>query len=203
MRCPDPLARARARQEATIATRSPLRILGLDPGSRATGYGVLDREGDELRWVAHGVLRPRPGTLASRLGALAGELSAVLEQHRPDVASVEDVFVSVSPRSALVLGQARGAALACLGAAGLPLAEYPPARIKQAVSGSGRAPKAQVQRMVRRLLELERLPPTDAADALAAAICHAHAGPLEGLARPRRRGSRSRAGWSQRVRRAP
>ncbi|NNL65925.1 MAG: crossover junction endodeoxyribonuclease RuvC, partial [Myxococcales bacterium] len=172
-----------------IATRSSLRILGIDPGSQATGYGILDREGAELRWVAHGVLRPRPGSLSTRLGALVGELAAVIEQHRPDVASVEDVFVSVSPRSALVLGQARGAALACLGSAGLPLAEYAPSRIKQAVSGSGRAPKAQMQRMVRRLLDLERVPPTDAADALAAAICHAHAGPLEALKRPQRRSS--------------
>ena len=152
------------------------------------------------------MLRPRPGALSSRLAALARDLADVIEQHHPDVASVEDVFVSVSPRSALVLGQARGAALACLGAAGLPLAEYPPARIKQVVSGSGRAPKAQMQRMVRRLLELERVPPTDAADALAAAICHAHAGPLEKLARPRRRSTRRPAAngpWAGRVRRAP
>ena len=190
-----PHARGPARKPI-IATRSPLRILGLDPGSQATGFGIVDREGSDLVWVAHGVVRPRPGSLAHRLASLTAELSAVIEQHRPDVASVEDVFVSASPRSALVLGQARGAALACLGAAGLPLAEYPPARIKQAVSGSGRAPKAQMQRMVRRLLGLERVPPVDAADALAAAICHAHAGPLEGVRRPASR--RGRGGSAQR-----
>jgi crossover junction endodeoxyribonuclease RuvC len=168
--------------------RPRLRILGVDPGSQATGYGVIDRVGSELRWVAHGVLRPgRTASLAPRLASLLAELSAILALHRPDVASVEDVFVSVSARSALVLGQARGAALAALGAAGVTLVEYTPARIKQTVAGDGRAPKTSVQRVVRRLLALERMPPPDAADALAAAICHAHAGPLEKLRRPRPR----------------
>lgn len=179
-----------------------LRILGVDPGSRATGYGVIEREGGALRHVAHGVLRPRrDGSPAQRLAALAEGLREVVARHAPDVASVEEVFVAASPRAALVLGQARGAALAALGSAALPLVEYTPARIKQSVSGSGRAPKAQMQRMVRRLLALERLPAADAADALAAAICHAHAGPLEGLVRrPAQRG-RARAASFQ-VRRA-
>lgn len=188
------------------SVRERLRILGIDPGSHATGYGVIERDGSELRWVAHGVLRPgREKSLAARLAALSGELAAVIEQHLPDVASVEEVFVSASPRSALVLGQARGVALAALGGAAVPVVEYAPSRIKQTVSGSGRAAKAQVQRMVKRLLALQRTPPTDAADALAAAICHAQAGPLEGIARPRARG-RTRASsdpWRLRVRRAP
>lgn len=179
-----------------------LRILGVDPGSRATGYGVIERDGGALRHVAHGVLRPRSdGSPAQRLAALTEGLREVIARHAPDVASVEEVFVAASPRAALVLGQARGAALVALGAAALPLVEYTPARIKQSVSGSGRAPKVQMQRMVRRLLTLERLPAADAADALAAAICHAHAGPLEGLVRRTPRRGRAR-GASFRVRRA-
>lgn len=160
----------------------------MDPGSQATGYGVVDRVGAELRWVAHGVLRPRAGAgVAVRLASLVADLALLVERFRPDVASVEEVFVALSPRSALVLGQARGAALAALGAAAVPLVEYAPARIKLTVAGHGRAAKVQMQRTVRRLLALERTPPCDAADALAAAICHARAGPLEGLRRPPRR----------------
>lgn len=180
-----------------------LRILGVDPGSRATGYGVIERAGSELRHLAHGVLRPpRGGSLAQRLAALAGGLREVLERHGPDVASVEEVFLAAGPRAALVLGQARGALLAVLGGAGVPLVEYAPARIKQSVAGSGRAPKIQVQRMVRRQLALEALPAPDAADALAAALCHAHAGPLEGLVGrpPRRRRARGPSFQVRRVR---
>jgi crossover junction endodeoxyribonuclease RuvC len=108
----------------------------------------------------------------------------VIARHRPDVASVEQVFVAASPRAALVLGQARGAALAALGAAGLGVHEYAPARIKQAVTGSGRAGKDQIQRVVMRVLGLLGTPAADAADALAAALCHAEAGRLE-LLQPR------------------
>ena len=115
------------------------------------------------------------------------QLGAVIAQYAPDVASVEDVFVAASPRSALVLGQARGAALAALGAAAIPLVQYAPARIKQAVAGNGRAAKDQIQRMVKRTLVLASAPAADAADALAAAICHARAGPLERVRRPRPR----------------
>ncbi len=176
------------RQQTGLAEGSRLRVLGVDPGSQATGYGVIDRFGSELRWVSHGVLRPaRSAALAPRLATLMRELSAVIAQYAPDVASVEDVFVAVSPRSALVLGQARGAALAALGAASIPLVQYAPARIKQAVAGSGRAPKDQMQRIVKRMLSLASAPAADAADALAAAICHARAGPLERVRRPRTR----------------
>ncbi|MEM7408621.1 MAG: crossover junction endodeoxyribonuclease RuvC [Myxococcota bacterium] len=180
--------------------------MGVDPGSQATGYGVIDAlGGDDLRWVAHGVLRPgKTVSLSLRLGSLATELGGLIETYRPDVACVENVFVSASARSALVLGQARGAALVALGQAAVPLVEYAPAKIKQSVSGSGRAPKAQVQRMVKRLLALQRTPPTDAADALAAAICHAQAGRLEALPRVKRRRPRTGAFAGRvRVRRAP
>jgi crossover junction endodeoxyribonuclease RuvC len=168
--------------------RSRLRVIGVDPGSQATGYGVIDRVGSELCWVAHGVLRPsRSAALSARLAALVQQLGQVIAQYAPDVASVEDVFVAASPRSALVLGQARGAALAALGAAAIPLSQYAPARIKQAVAGNGRAGKEQMQRMVKRTLALASAPSADAADALAAAICHARAGPLERVRRPRLR----------------
>jgi len=175
-------------QKPSAAARPRLRVLGVDPGSQATGYGVIDRAGSELCWVAHGVLRPvRSGSLAARLAALFEQLGAVIAQYAPDVASVEDVFVAASPRAALVLGQARGAVLAALGAAAIPLVQYAPARIKQAVAGDGRAAKDQVQRMVKRTLALASAPAADAADALAAAICHARAGPLERVRRPRSR----------------
>ena len=159
------------RHQNGAAERPRVRVLGVDPGSHATGYGVIDRFGSELRWVSHGVLRPaRSATLAPRLAALMRELAAVIAQYAPDVASVEDVFVAASPRSALVLGQARGAVLAALGDAGIPLFQYAPARIKQAVAGNGRAAKDQKQRMVKRMLSLASAPAADAADALAAAI---------------------------------
>ncbi len=176
------------RHQDGVATRARLRVLGVDPGSQATGYGVIDRVGSELHWVAHGVLRPtRSAALAPRLASLTEALAAVIAQYAPDVASVEDVFVAASPRAALVLGQARGAALVALGTAAIPLVAYAPARIKQAVAGSGRAPKDQMQRMVKRMLGLASAPAADAADALAAAICHARAGPLERVRRPRPR----------------
>ena len=186
---------AQARVDTDIEGQKPssdaqrrLRVLGVDPGSQATGYGVIDRVGSELCWVAHGVLRPvRSSSLAARLAALYQQLGEVIAQYAPDVASVEDVFVSTSPRSALVLGQARGAALTALGAAAIPLVHYAPARIKQAVAGDGRAAKEQIQRMVKRTLVLAGAPAADAADALAAAICHARAGPLERVRRPRSR----------------
>jgi len=157
-----------------------LRILGIDPGSNVTGYGVVEQEERKLVHVAHGTLRPpRRAELAIRLEHLYRSLAEIVAEHRPDAAAVEQVFVSVSPRSALVLGQARGVALAVLGAAGLGVSEYTPSQVKQAVAGTGRAPKSQVKTMVRRLLALERTPAEDAADALAVAIRHANGGRLE------------------------
>ncbi len=135
----------------------------------------MERAGARLVHVAHGTLRPaRHGTHAARLRDLLRDVEAVVERHRPDVAAVEQVFVAASPRAALVLGQARGVVLAALGAGSLPVHEYDPRRIKQALTGYGAASKEQIRHMVRRLLELEGLPAYDAADALAAAICHAH-----------------------------
>jgi crossover junction endodeoxyribonuclease RuvC len=180
-----------------------VRVLGIDPGSAVTGYGVVERRDGRLRHVAHGTLRLRRAEpLATRLAALQRDLAAVIASFAPDVVSVERVFVSASARSALVLGHARGVALASAGVAGLPVAEYAAREIKQAVVGFGGAHKQQVQAMVRRLLGLEREPALDAADALAAAICHAHARRLAGLGAlpPRRR--RVRRAPALRVRRA-
>ena len=174
-----------------------MRIIGIDPGSSATGWGVIERAGSRLLHVAHGTVRPARGTpLPARLAALHAALCEVIARERPDAACVERVFVAASPRAALVLGQARGVALAAAAAAGLPVSEYSPSQIKQAVTGSGAAGTQQVQLMVARLLALAAAPRSDAADALAAALCHGQAGPLAalaGAAAPRRRG-RVRAG---------
>jgi crossover junction endodeoxyribonuclease RuvC len=171
-----------------------MRILGIDPGSSVTGYGVVARVDGELEHVASGTLRPpRNASLPVRLHFLYMALEEVIRNHRPDVAVVEQVFVATSPRAALVLGQARGVALAALAAGEVGVSEYAATSIKQAVTGSGRAPKSQVQRMVRRLLALDSTPASDAADALAAAICHAHASrilALGGGPRPARRPAR-------------
>ncbi|HTY19308.1 MAG TPA: crossover junction endodeoxyribonuclease RuvC [Myxococcota bacterium] len=160
-----------------------MRVLGIDPGSLATGYGVVERRGARVVHVAHGTLRPRRGAgLAERLAELQLGLARAIAAHRPEVAAVERIFAGRSARSALVLGHARGVALAAAAAAGLPVLEYAPGEIKRAVVGSGGAEKRQVQVMVGRLLDLAEPPATDAADALATALCHAHRGRLAGLA---------------------
>jgi len=138
--------------------------------------------------VAHGTLRaPRGAGLAERLGLLRSRLARVVDEHAPALAAVEEVFVHVNPRSALVLGQARGVALAVLGEAGVRLREVPAARVKRAVTGTGRADKVQVQQMVKALLALERAPARDAADALALALEAGHGGALADLLPPSRR----------------
>ncbi len=150
------------------------RILGIDPGSRATGYGVIEDSGG-LRMLAAGTLRfPRGAALSDRLGRIFAGLQAVIAEHGPEQAVLEQVFMHRNADSALKLGHARGAALTACVQAGLPIAEYTPAGIKQAVVGGGRADKAQVGYMVRALLQLRTQPAEDAADALAAALCHAH-----------------------------
>jgi crossover junction endodeoxyribonuclease RuvC len=181
-----------------------MRILGIDPGSNTTGFGVVDQSGGTLVHVAHGTVRPPRGSpLAVRLHCLYRALAEVMAQYQPDAVAVEQVFVAASPRAALVLGQARGAVLAAVAAGGLPVTEYTPAQIKQGVTGSGAALKPQVQAMVRRLLCLEQLPAADAADALAAAIRHAHEPRLARLGvigrRPRPRGRRGFALLARRL----
>ncbi|MEK9775410.1 MAG: crossover junction endodeoxyribonuclease RuvC [Quisquiliibacterium sp.] len=152
-----------------------MRILGIDPGLRATGFGVIDTQGSRLSYVASGVIRIASGPLPPRLGTIHDGIAEVIDQYSPQCAAVEIVFVNVNPQSTLLLGQARGAAITALVAHGLPVHEYTALQVKQSVVGYGRAAKAQVQAMVQRLLQLPGLPSTDAADALACAITHASA----------------------------
>ena len=151
-----------------------MRILGVDPGTRATGYGVVDLEGSRLRRVAGGVIRPGAGSLGQRLAGIQARLAALIEEFGPDSTAVEGVFSARNARSALTLGHARGVALAALAASGLETGEYSPSQVKLAVTGHGAAGKPQVQQMVQRLLGLRDPPPADEADALAVAICHGH-----------------------------
>ena len=152
-----------------------MRILGLDPGSRVTGYGLVEEAGGRFRHLASGCLRPRGEDHLARLGELFRAVEALLAELRPEEVAVEQVFVRRNAASALKLGQARGALLGAVAARGLRVAEYSPAEIKQALVGTGRARKEQVQHMVRALLGLDREPPQDAADALACALCHGQA----------------------------
>jgi crossover junction endodeoxyribonuclease RuvC len=153
----------------------PIRLLGVDPGLRRTGWGVIEVSGPRLAWIAHGVVSPEPeAPMAERLAQLASGLRAVILDHRPDEAAVEETFVNMNPKSTLLLGQARGVALATLAAASLPVAEYAARTVKQSVVGSGGADKTQVAFMVRRLLPRAGEVSADAADALAVAICGAH-----------------------------
>jgi crossover junction endodeoxyribonuclease RuvC len=150
-----------------------VRILGLDPGSRICGYGVLDETAGELRYVECGVLTaPEDRAMENRLGEIACGLRDVIAELAPDIVAIEDVFVHQNARSALALAQARGMALAVVGIAGLQVASYPPAMVKQTVTGSGAAPKEQITRMVQALLGLRSAPRADAGDALAVAITH-------------------------------
>ncbi len=165
-----------------------MRILGLDPGLRVTGYGVIDKTGQTLRYVTSGVIRTGEGTLPERICALFAGIQEIVATFRPEAAAVEKVFVNVNPQSTLLLGQARGAAIAALTQVGQPVYEYTALQVKQAVVGNGHADKQQVMHMVRRLLGLPGEPKADAADALACAICHAHGGlGLGGLATAGRR----------------
>ena len=158
-------------------TPPAIRILGIDPGLRITGFGVIDRIGNRLAYVSSGCVKTKENEgLPERIKTILEGLAEVIETHRPDQAAVEIVFVNVNPQSTLLLGQARGAAISALVTAGLPVAEYTALQIKQAVVGKGKAAKEQVQHMVRRLLSLPGDPAPDAADALACAICHAHGG---------------------------
>ena len=152
-----------------------IRILGVDPGSTATGWGVVDSSGPRLSYVASGVIRPKRGAApAQKLAAIFEGLQKVIAEHRPDEAAVEETFVNASPRDAIVLGQARGVALLAPGLAGLTVAEYAANSVKKSVVGRGHADKTQVAAMVKVLLPKCGSPAADEADALAVAICHAH-----------------------------
>lgn len=185
------------------------RILGIDPGLNHTGWAVVDASGAALCRVASGVIDVPAGELCERLGHIARRIQAIAQEHEPDAAAIERVFVNVNPQSTLRLGEARGAAIAALNLAGLSVEEFTPSEIKQAVTGTGTADKGMVQTMVVRLLELASTPRTDEADALACAICAANAMKLRALERSggttrayavARRGAASRgarAAWTQ------
>jgi crossover junction endodeoxyribonuclease RuvC len=152
-----------------------MRLLGLDPGLRTTGWGVIDAVDNRLRWVADGIVRSDETlTLGERLTQLHRGVLAVIGEYLPGEAAAEETFVNMNPSSTLKLGQARGAVLVAAGMAGLLVAEYSPARVKQSVVGTGRADKDQIGMMVRILLPGCTAKTADAADALAVAICHAH-----------------------------
>ncbi|HXG28384.1 MAG TPA: crossover junction endodeoxyribonuclease RuvC [Nevskiales bacterium] len=151
------------------------RILGIDPGSRVTGYGIVDLLGGECRYVDSGCIRaPEGRPLGERLKAIFEGVDMLVATYRPAALAVEQVFLYRNADSALKLGQARGVAICAAALAGLAVAEYMPSVVKQAVVGSGRASKEQVQHMVSALLKLPGRPQADAADALAVALCHGH-----------------------------
>lgn len=152
-----------------------MRILGIDPGSRITGYGVIQVQGSQLALLACGTIRTgTEADFAKRLLVIFTDLCEVIEAHKPDVAAVEEIFLNRNPRSTLKLGHARGAAMVAALQSGIEVFDYTALRVKQAVAGYGKAEKTQVQYMVRTLLGLNAAPSSDAADALAVAICHAH-----------------------------
>lgn len=150
-----------------------MRVIGLDPGLRRTGWGVIDSVNGRLRHVAHGVCTTGTGALAGRLAVLYAQIEAVLTQHRPDEAAVEHTFVNKDAAGTLKLGQARAISLLVPAQGGLPVSEYAPNAVKKAVVGVGHADKAQIQHMVAMLLPGVTVSGPDAADALAIAICHA------------------------------
>ena len=161
----------------------PTRILGLDPGLRRTGWGVIEAEGARLRWIAHGVVTPDDkAPFAHRLLALLDQVGTLCDQHGCHEAAVEEVFVNMNPASTLKLGHARAAVMLAPARCGLPVAEYAPNLIKKAIVGSGHADKSQIAFMVRRLLPTAGDVTADAADALAVALTHAQLRKMKGLA---------------------
>ena len=169
------------------------RILGIDPGLRMTGFGVIEMQGQKLRYIASGCIKSDGNQrLPERLHTLYAGIAEIIATYKPDIAAVEQVFSNVNPQSTLLLGQARGAAITALVAQRLPVSEYTALQVKQAVVGHGKAAKQQVAHMVMRLLTLPGEPGSDAADALACAICHAHGS--QGLGQLAAPGRRQRGG---------
>jgi crossover junction endodeoxyribonuclease RuvC len=169
------------------------RILGIDPGLRITGFGVIDLSGASLTYVTSGCIKTAArGDLASRLKTILDGLAQVIAEAKPDQVALEKVFVNANPQSTLLLGQARGTAICAAVTRDLAVSEYTALQVKQAVVGNGHAAKGQVQDMVKRLLRLAGDPSADAADALACAICHAHGG--QGLGRLATAGYRMKRG---------
>ena len=160
-----------------------MRILGIDPGIRCTGYGLISIDGGQPHLVDYGTIKPPPAaTMGERLAVIYDDLDQLIDMTHPDEFAIEEAFHGVNARSALILGQSRGAALVCAAHHHLPIGQYAPRRVKIATTGSGRATKEQVQFMVQRILGIDQPPtPLDASDALAVAICHHQTLRLEGL----------------------
>ena len=159
-----------------------MRWLGIDPGLRTTGFGVIEIEGHRLRYISSGIIESGSIDLGlpNRLGTLYSGVQEVLVTYQPDAAAIEEIFLNVNPRSTLMLGQARGAVIAAMVSTGLAVTEYSARGVKQAIVGTGRASKLQMQEMVKRLLKLNKSPSPDAADALGVAICAAHHHQVQG-----------------------
>jgi crossover junction endodeoxyribonuclease RuvC len=156
-----------------------MRILGIDPGLRRTGFGVIDIQGSRMQYVSSGtIVVPSGQALSLRLQVILDNIREIVRIHQPTVSALEKVFVNANPASTLLLGHARGAAMCALADNQLVVHEYTALQVKKAVVGNGHAAKEQVQMMVQRLLNLSGLPASDSADALACAICHAHSHPL-------------------------
>jgi len=168
-----------------------IRILGIDPGSRITGFGIIEVHSNRSVCVAHGCIKAQQTTLAERLKHIHTELILIIEQYSPQEMAIESVFVHRNVDSALKLGQARGAAIAAVALQSIDVHEYSPAEIKKSVVGRGNAAKSQVQHMVTAILNLPESPQADAADALAIALCHGHSRDLK-ILHPQRRSSRGR-----------
>lgn len=183
---------------------TPIRILGIDPGLRITGFGVIEKTGEKISYIASGTIKTAIAKknkiegeddreeLPARLKVILDGLFEVIDTYQPQQVAIEKVFVNVNPQSTLLLGQARGAAISAAVIRHLVVAEYTALQVKQAVVGNGHAQKEQVQEMVKRLLNLPALPSTDSADALACGICHAHGG--QGLGRLATAGFRVKGG---------
>lgn len=149
-------------------------VLGIDPGSRCTGYGIISHKGQRSECVIYGTITPKSKLLNLRLQEIYQGLVNIIETYQPSEAAIEEVFMHKNPQSALKLGQARGVAIVATASHALPLGEYSPRQIKQAIVGYGAASKSQIQIMIKALLKLDKLPTSDAADALAIALCHCH-----------------------------
>lgn len=162
-------------------SRQPAIILGIDPGTAITGYGVISERAGSLQALDQGaILTPSSDPLAARLVSIYDGLRALIERYRPEAVAVEELFFARNARTALSVGHARGVVLLAVAQSNIPLYHYKPAQVKQAVTGYGAADKRQIQEMVRMLLGLDDIPrPDDAADALAVAICHAHSASLQ------------------------
>ncbi len=171
----------------------PVRILGIDPGSINTGYGIIDAESNHSTHIDNGIIDVKGNSLGEKLSVIYNELLGIIAQHEPDEVAIEQVFMHRNADSALKLGQARGAAITCCAVRSLPVYEYTANQVKQATVGKGHAAKQQVQHMVKVLLCLSEVPATDAADALAVALCHAHS--RDGLIREQNTQAVKRGRW--------